>query len=237
MISKLKAMDKNKKKFFMVVAVLIFIMIFFILVFVKSYHKAQQKYQDEITQLEEKVRDLSDQTATYVVATKEVNIDVINTEIKDIGELATVEYLYTNATKFSDSKQAFGVDIGFTTKSIIAKWDGCIKAGVDINEVRAELDEKNKQIIVYMPEAKILSHEIEEDSFETLDEKNGLFNAVNVDDVRLMDAEAKKEMEERALESGIITKAFQGAQRIISRLIYTDIVKELGYEVVFKVGE
>ena len=71
--------------------------------------------------------------------TTEITTSLIKSEIMDIGELATVEYFYTDAGKFEDPKQAFGINIPFTTKSFIAKWDGIIKAGVKIDEIAVKL--------------------------------------------------------------------------------------------------
>ena len=64
--------------------------------------------------------------AVYEEASKEVDIRLINSEIQNIGELATIEYMYTDAGKFEDPKSLFGKNIPFTTKSFIAKWDGVI---------------------------------------------------------------------------------------------------------------
>lgn len=163
--------------------------------------------------------------------------DAINTEIQDIGELATVEYLYTDAGKFEDPKQLFGKNVPFTTKSFIAKWDGNIKAGVEISEVTAEVDKDNKVIVIHMPKARILSHQIDKDSIETLDQKDGLFNPVKVEDVRNFDSISQDAMEERAIENGILDKAFENAKNIIRKIVDNDLVEELGYTIRFETIE
>ena len=162
---------------------------------------------------------------------------MIKSEIKDIGELATIEYLYTNAAKFEDPKQIFGVNIPFTTKSFIAKWDGIIKAGVKIDKIIVEINDRKKEIIVHMPKAEILSHEIDNNSIETLDEEDGLFNKIKIEDVRSFDAISKDEMEQRAKDNGILDKAFENAKEIIERLVNNDIVQEQGYVIKFEVIE
>ena len=167
--------------------------------------------------------------------TTEITIDFIKGEIKDIGELATIEYLYTDAGKFEDPKKVFGMNIPFTTKTFIAKWDGVIKAGVKIDEIIVEINDANKEIIVHMPNAEILSHEIDSNSIETLDEKDGLFNPVKVEDVRLFDAVSKEAMELRVVENGILDKAFDNAKEIIQKLVNNDVVQEQGYTIKFEV--
>ena len=236
------ALLKSKRRKTIIIVLIVAIIILTalaIMIFSKGYTSAKEKYESVIEELEAENARLSDPVAIYEVASKEIDIHLINSEIKDIGELATIEYLYTDAGKFEDPAKLFGKDIpfSFTTKSFIAKWDGSIKAGVDISKVNAEENKDTKEIIVYMPNAKILSHEIDDESVETLDEKNGLFNKLKVDDVREFDAISKDAMEQRAIENGILDKAFENAKEIIYKLIYTDAVKELEYTITFKVIE
>lgn len=204
------------------------------MIFNYGYNKASEKYESIIKELEEENEQLSEPTAKYEIASKEINIDMLNSEIKDIGELATIEYLYTDAAKFEDAPTLFGQDIPFTTKSFIVKWDGIIKSGVKVDEIKVELNNNKKEIVVHIPKSEILSHEIDSDSIETLDEKNGFFNPIKIDDVRELDAIGKEAMEKRAVENGILEKAFENAKEIIYKLVNTDLVKEQEYNIIFK---
>lgn len=223
-----KLKEQKKKKILIVVMFVVIIIFLSAIVFFLQAKKVKE--------LEAEIERLSDPIAIYEEASREVDIRLINAEIQDIGELATVEYLYTDAGKFEDPAEIFGKDIPFffTTKSFIAKWDGDIKAGVDISKVTAEVSESTKEIIVHIPKAQILSHEINDESIETLDEKNGLFNKIKVEDVREFDAISKEAMEQRAIENGILDKAFENAKEIIEKLINTDVVKEQEYTITFQ---
>ena len=193
----------------------------------------------KIKKLEGEVDRLSDPVAVYEEASKQVDISVINADIQDIGELATVEYLYTDAAKFEDPKKLFGKELPFefTTKSFVVKWDGVIKAGVDITQVTAEADDTEKKIVVKLPKAMILSNEIDDDSVEVLDEKDGLFNSIKVEDVKSFDAVSKDDMEQRAIDHGILEKASENAKEIIEHLIQNDVTEESGYTVEFEEAE
>ena len=85
-----------------------------------------------------------------------------------------------------------------------------------------------------MPNAEILSHEIDNNSIETLDEKDGLFNPVKVEDVRQFDTVSKDAMEDRAIENGILDKALKNAEDIIEKLVNSDVVQEQGYTINLK---
>ena len=230
----------NKKRKLITTAIIITVIIAAVLaIFVKGYTSATNKYERMIKELEGEVERLSAPVVIHEEATREIDIRAINVEIQNIGELATIEYLYTDAGKFEDPATLFGKDIpfSFTTKSFIAKWDGSIKAGVDISKVRAEVNKAAKMIIVYIPKAKIFSHEIKAESIETLDEKDGLFNKLKVEDVREFDAISKDAMEQRAIENGLLDKAFENAKEIIYKLIDTDVVEESEYTIAFKIIE
>ena len=98
----------------------------------------------------------------------------------------------------------------------------------------AEVNKEKKEIVVHIPEAEILSHEIEDDSIETLDEKDGLFNKIKVEDIREFDINSKAAMEQRAIENGLLDKAFENAKSIIYKLLDTDMVEELEYSITFE---
>lgn len=231
------ALFRNKKKrSITALLMVVVIMVAVVIIFYKGYTSSKEKYETIIEELEEEVERLSDPIAIYEEASREVDIRLINAEIQDISELATIEYMYTDAGKFEDPAEIFGKDIpfSFTTKSFIVKWDGIIKAGVDVSKVKAEVDGASKEIIVHIPEAEILSHEIDGESIETLNEKNGLFNKIKVEDVREFDAISKDAMEQRAIENGILDKAYNNAEEIIYKIINAGVVDELGYTITFE---
>lgn len=187
----------------------------------------------------QKIKDLKDTPLVVNPITTEISLDTIKSKMSNIGELTSQEFLYTNAGKFSDPKEIGNITLpfAFTTKSFVAKWDGSIKAGINLADVSIATNETAKQIIVKMPKAKILSHEIDSESFEAFDEKNGLFNPIKIDDYKKFETTCKAEMEERALGNGILEKATENAQNIIRNIINTDVVAKQEYEIVFEVME
>lgn len=235
--NQLELLRSKKRSMTLVGVILALIVIILITVFAKGYISARNTWKEDKAEYEKKIAELSDEVLKYVQLTKEVSISEIETQILDIGELATIEYLYTNAGKFEDSEKALGIKLPFSTKSFIAKWDGIIKAGVQMDQVEVKLDKTDKVITITIPKAEILSHEIDNDSIETLDQKDGMFNKVTVDDVRDFDKASKEEMTQRAIENGILDKALENAKVIIERLVNTDVVKEQGYAIKFEVIE
>lgn len=227
---------KYKSRLTKIVIIIVVCIIIALFLFFKVYMSAADKYKSIIGELEEENKRLSDPIVQYEIASREVDIELIRSEIQDIGELVSIEYLYTDAGKFEDAAKLFGKEIpfSFTTKSFIAKWDGIIKAGINVDEVTIACDDTKKEIIVHVPDAKIISHELDEESIQTLDEKNGLFNTIKVDDIREFDAISKEAMEQRAIENGLLDRAYENAKTIIYKLIDTGAVAELEYTITFE---
>lgn len=168
--------------------------------------------------------------------TTEINVEVITNEIRDIGELASVEYAYTDAGKFSKSNQIGGIVIPLTQKSFLVRWDGLIKAGINLEKIKIQVKDISKTIEIKLPEAEILSHEIDNDSFETLDEKNNLFNPITVDDVNSFIEENKAFMEKRVIENGLLDKAIENEKTLLTNLFMSSKLIPDDYTIEIKVA-
>ncbi len=160
-----------------------------------------------------------------------IDLSILTKEIRAIGELATAEYLYTDAGEFSDNMKIQEVDIPLTTKSFLIKWDGIVKAGIDVTEIAVNTDENAKTITIRIPQAKILTHEIDRDSLETIDEHNNIFNNISVDDVNSFLNESKKDMEKRAIENGVLEQATENARALIMKFMESNDVIQKHYTV------
>lgn len=147
----------------------------------------------------------------------QIDAVVLQNQLTEIRELATVTYAYTNMAQFESSSDFYGVKVPFTTKSFILTYDGTIKAGVDLDG--AAVDISGTTVTVTLPEARILSHEIDEDSVEVFDEKTSIFNPFTVEDFTSFQADQKAAMEERALSRGLLEEARSKAVSSVKQLL------------------
>lgn len=136
---------------------------------------------------------------------------MLEARLTEISELAVVDYHYTNMAQFENSSDFYGVRLPFTTKRFILTYDGEIKAGVDLRDAGVAVGEN--AVTVRLPEAKILSHEIDEDTVQIFDEKTSIFNPFTVEDFTAFQAAQKDAMEEKAVESGLLEAAAERARR------------------------
>lgn len=107
-----------------------------------GYRIASGEERGGLGKAQDKFGQLSNPVAVYEKVSKEIDISVLSSEVRDIGELATVEYLYTDAAKHEADAKVFGKELpfSFTTKYFVIKWDGVIKAGVNVSKIRIEDD-------------------------------------------------------------------------------------------------
>lgn len=186
----------------------------------EKYRADIEAAQAEAQKWKDDYYDLVDNPVVIEPVTPEVDLSVISSEIKTKGELVTAEYCYTDANRYTDAKEVLGITLPFTKKSFVMKWDGVIKAGIDIIKASVEKDEEQKLLTIHLPAPKIISHEILSDSVITVDEKGNIFNPISVDDVNSLYAVSKEAMEQRAQEHGLLEQAESNAQSQLTNFLY-----------------
>lgn len=155
-------------------------------------------------------------------------------QMEQVGELGTAKYYYTNMGKYENAKEINGLTIPFTNKSFIISYDGVIKAGINLKNTQIQMN-KNK-IVVTLPDAEILSHEIDKDSVVVYDEKNSIFNGLSISDVTKFEQSQNEIMEERAKKNGILKEAVENAKSTIKNLFQVFLLEkgEDSYTIEFK---
>lgn len=147
----------------------------------------------------------------------ELDAVVLENRLNEISELASVSWSYTNMAQFESSNAFYGVTLPFTTKKFILTYDGEIKAGVDLRN--ASVDISGTEVCIRLPDAQILSHEIDENSVEVFDEKTSIFNPFTVEDFTAFQADQKAAMEKKALEKGLLKESREKAASSVSLLL------------------
>lgn len=156
-------------------------------------------------------------------AEPEISAVVLQNRLSEVSELSTVAYHYTNMAQYENSGKISSIVIPFTTKRFILTYDGVIKAGIDL--AKASVQVSGTEVRVTLPEAGILSHELDEGSVEIFDEKTSLFNPFHVEDFTAFQAEQKAAMEEKAVAQGVLAEAREKAVEQV-RLLLRSILPE-----------
>lgn len=137
-------------------------------------------------------------------------------QLESVRELVTQKYFYTDADRGEYHKTwIFGWDMPFSDKSFLIRYDGIIKAGIDLNEVEIDVNEDTRTIIVTLPPSRITDNNVPQETIETIETKDGLFNKVTIDDSNALITERKKVMEQKAIERGLLVDADAEAQAVV----------------------
>ncbi|WP_138160464.1 DUF4230 domain-containing protein [Peptoniphilus catoniae] len=148
-----------------------------------------------------------------------ITSELLTNQIKDSKELTVTKYYYTNMASFENQNEFYGFKIPFTQKKFILSYDGIISAGVDLSKLDLSLDKEKKIIKIKMPDAKILSHEINDSSITIFDEKNSVFNPINLEDYSGFYKDQKALMEKKALSKNLLANSKEAAQKAIEEIL------------------
>lgn len=133
---------------------------------------------------------------------------------EDIGEFATQDAYCTELSIIDDSRDFFGVSIPFTQSKYIYSYDVIIKAGFNFGEI--EWNKNDNIIEVKLPEVKVLSSEIDLDSFKVYHEKESVFNKITMAENNESMRGLKEKAEEDAIANGLLKNARTNAETVLT---------------------
>ena len=100
-----------------------------------------------------------------------VTLEDVDRKLSSIAEVATYEQTYEGTLTDVNPKKVFGVSIPFLKDTTAISYSGTIKVGYDIDEIERAVDNEKKEITIILPEAQVLSNELDEDALECNREK------------------------------------------------------------------
>lgn len=148
-----------------------------------------------------------------------VSSDIIKNQILSVKELTTLKYKYTNVGSFENQQEFYGMKLPFTQKKFIISYDGEVNAGINLEEAKVSLNEADKKINIQIPHAVILNHVIDEDSLTIFDEKNSIFNQLEVKDFSDFRKDEMKKVEKELEEKGFLEEADEKTKEAIVEIL------------------
>lgn len=141
------------------------------------------------------------------------------TEIIDISELSTAQFTYNGIAEiYKDEKQE-------KVKCYI-RYDAKVKAGINMKEVKFEIDNENKTVKPILPEIKITAKLVDDQSLSFIPANT----KVEMKDVLVA---CKKDAEQEAKESQeLLVSSEKNLKSIIEALLYP-ILDSNGYSIIW----
>lgn len=135
--------------------------------------------------------------------------------LKDIGELATQDGIFTVVQNVTLSRKLL-VTIPGSEETYVFSYDGHVKAGLDFADITVDVDDTAKKIRVTLPEIRILSVELNEDTFRQYSGGQNLLSQMTPEEVAQSRAKAKEKARETAIANGILDNARENAKVLVS---------------------
>lgn len=141
---------------------------------------------------------------------------------RNIGELATQIAYCTEVNLTDSSVQLWGWDVPFTQSKYIYSYDVAIKAGYDFSKIEWTVNRSTGKISVFLPEAIIISAEINPESFEVYHEKESAFNQINLKDNNEALIKLREDALNTAIDNGLLENARANAEVLITAFLRSD---------------
>lgn len=148
-----------------------------------------------------------------------ISSETVESSLKEAKELTTLKYNYKNVASYENSQEFHGITLPFTTKKFLYTYQGEINAGVDLDKAKVDVNEASKIISVTLPQASILSHDIDENSVMVYDEKNSIFNPLKLEEYSDFRKEEEAKVEKEAIDKGLLEEAKEKSEKAVKELL------------------
>ena len=110
----------------------------------------------------------------------EYDSSAIMEKIAYVKELSLVKYNYNGVISYKDAMKFLNMPVPLTEKSFLIRYNGYVKAGIDMS--RASVSVSGKNVKVNLPKPTIQETVIDEKTIQVFDESMNIFNPTKVAD-------------------------------------------------------
>ena len=153
--------------------------------------------------------------------------------IVEQNELVSVSQDYSIVDKQGDSASFFGLfDIPFTDNSFWYRYEGTLKAGVNLET--AGIEARDNNLTITLDPAHIISNTPDMESSGVLEERNNVLNPIEVGDVDAFQRWCVEQSEAQAVEGGLLDEAQAEAENQIRQLFYAALGEDVTVSFVWR---
>ena len=150
--------------------------------------------------------------------------------IQSVCELATLKCYYHNVAKSETEASGLFKWLGTGYKKIRTEYSGIVELGVDVSKVSVSKPNKDDVVKVTIPDAEILSVDLDEDSMGEPLTDTGFMTKITKEEETEALAEAQNHMEETANENGnLLNQAKERAKSLIEGYV-KNVGEQIGKE-------
>lgn len=144
----------------------------------------------------------------------EVNSEYVNVLLEKASELTSAKLNYTGMTEYKDT----GIPI-INKSDFIMVYKATARAGINMTDVKAKVDDKKKIVRLSIPKAEVLDVKVKASSIKYFDEKFSLLNVNEKEDSNKAIELAEKAAEKELKNMGVLEMADEQAEALIKGLL------------------
>ena len=210
-------MEDNKKikKIYITISIVLSIIIIWLIAgMLKNSNDIDNESLKDVVNSQSDKKLFDDSAVVKEIVT--VNTEMIKDGLKEMGTLITQEYYFTQVEEYKSTERVWIFD---SKASFIFSYDGVVTAGIDCNNVDITKDDEAKLITVKIPKSDIIGVNIDHDSFKIYEEKEGLWNKLDMTKYNNSIIEFENAAKTKALNKGILNKADESAKNLIESFV------------------
>lgn len=143
--------------------------------------------------------------------------DAIMEKIAYVKELSLVKYNYSGVIGYKDYMKFMNMQVPLTEKSFLIKYNGYVKAGIDMS--KASVDVNGKAVKVILPKPEIQEAIIDQKTIQIYDESMNILNPIKIGDYQRAIVGEQNKIKQDALNKSILTESSDQAHQFINSLL------------------
>jgi len=160
--------------------------------------------------------------------TKKSNTALLQDNIVELSELATLKYEYSNViiSRTEKNLSILGIsDINYAETIKLIEYAGYLKAGTDLSKIQINYDDSSNKLFVRVSKSQILDNVVETEKTKVEDVKGNLFSDYPTQIVFDEINAHKRQLEEEKTSQGFLEEADQRVHQLLMSFL-----KAKGYD-------
>lgn len=168
--------------------------------------------------------------------TQKLEASVVFDRIVSKNEMVSAVQNYSIVDKVTDSNTFFDLfEIPFTNNSFWYRYNGTIKAGVNLETAACEIN--GNVLTLTLDRPYIISNTPDMDTSGALEETNNVLNPIHVEDVDAFQRQCIERSAQEASEGGLLEEARAKAEENLREMFYVALGDEYTIEFAYRDGD
>lgn len=159
---------------------------------------------------------------SIISTSKSSDTALVKEQLVELSEWTTLKYEYSKVIISRSSKNVPLIDLKLAEAIKLIEYDGYLKAGTDLSKLQLSYNETTKQLLVRVPNSKILDNVADTDTAKVTDVKGDLFSDYQSQQIFDDINKEKNKIEKTKIEQGFLQEADTRIQKLLTSFLKTN---------------